>query len=191
MTEVNLSDWNTIPGYEGRYEFKWPNKVKRLARIITYKRCDYVMSSPLKEKMFRVQETKGREYVTLTDSSGLEKAVFMYHIVAAICLGLKPAGKEVNHKNGNARDNRPDNLEYMTHQENVKHAFDMGLIVLPDQVGENNPAAKLTNAQVVKIRHMRDTYSAKELAKKFGVSVWCINDIITGRRRSKETLIGR
>jgi hypothetical protein len=39
--------------------------------------------------------------------------------------GAIPGRLEVNHKNLDRADNRLENLELMTHQENVKHAFDI------------------------------------------------------------------
>lgn len=47
-----------------------------------------------------------------------------HRLVALAFLGNPPTSKhQVNHKNGRRGDNRPDNLEWLTHQENVIHGF--------------------------------------------------------------------
>lgn len=46
----------------------------------------------------------------------------VHRLVATAFIGTIPKGKEVNHKNGNKQDNRVDNLEVVTHKENMNHA---------------------------------------------------------------------
>ncbi len=54
--------------------------------------------------------------------------VYIHQLVAAAFLGPKPAGHEINHKNGVKTDNRAENLEYVTHAENMAHAARNGLL---------------------------------------------------------------
>ena len=52
-----------------------------------------------------------------------------------------PANKtDINHKNGNKKDNRSKNLEYCTHKYNMKHAIDKGLRKY--KVGNNSDLTK-------------------------------------------------
>jgi hypothetical protein len=56
---------------------------------------------------------------------------------------------EVNHKDGNKLNNHISNLEWVTHSENTKHAFKMGLIdksSILNRKGKNNPNYKHGNA---------------------------------------------
>ena len=46
----------------------------------------------------------------------------VHSIIARTFLGKCPAGKEINHRNGIKTDNSVDNLEYVTHAENIRHA---------------------------------------------------------------------
>jgi hypothetical protein len=52
----------------------------------------------------------------------------VHRLVALVALGPCPYGKQVNHRNGNKKDNRAANLEYVTPSENMRHAIEMGLI---------------------------------------------------------------
>jgi hypothetical protein len=109
----------------------------------------------------------------------------VHRLVAAMfCNGYAP-GKVVNHKNGDRQDNRAENLEWVSNQENLIHAKEvLGSRVLHlDQDGERNKMAKLTAAQVLEIKRLRDEgWLQKDLAEKFGVLQNCISRILSGKR---------
>jgi hypothetical protein len=49
-------------------------------------------------------------------------------LVAETFIGPKPGkGYEVNHKDGNKKNNNLDNLEWCTRSQNIKHSFNIGL----------------------------------------------------------------
>ena len=99
--------------------------------------------------------------------------------------------KKCLHKCDNTRCVRELHLFKGTQRDNLKdmlikgrHGHGMtGPITPAIQKGENNPNVKLTEKQVLKIRKMYSTgyYIQKVLAKKFGVDVSTISDIITRR----------
>lgn len=83
-------------------------------------------------------------------------------------------------------DNRVENLEWRTPAENIKHAWDTGLI---NNRGENMGWSKLTQAQVSEIRakykkrknQYTPGYSQEELAKEYKVSRGTIQAIISNK----------
>ena len=55
-----------------------------------------------------------------------------------------------NHINGDKHDNRPENLEWVTHKENTQHAFRTGL--MRGLKGIQHPNARLSEEDVANIR---------------------------------------
>jgi hypothetical protein len=90
-----------------------------------------------------------------------------------------PSALEVNHKNGNGEDNRPDNLEIVTGSGNVRHA--MAVLGKMDRKGSKNSGAKLTEVQVLEIRGLCDSkaMAQTEVARRYGVSTRAIQQIAT------------
>lgn len=64
------------------------------------------------------------EYV-LTDKFGKKKHIQGHRIIAGLFLADVPGKEYVNHINGDRQDNRVENLEYVTHSENVKHSWNV------------------------------------------------------------------
>jgi hypothetical protein len=59
---------------------------------------------------------------------GVRRACAIHRLVLIAFLGEKK-GLIVNHKDGRKMNNQLDNLEWVTHSENILHAFRMGLII--------------------------------------------------------------
>ena len=131
-------------------------------------------------------ENKGWEYLRVSAMRDGHRIHCLAHrLIWQNFFGDIPDGLCINHKNGKKFDNRPSNLELVTYSQNSRHARRTGLL---DQSGEKNPASKLTDEQVVKIRRMyiNERISQTDIAKEFAVSFQTISDIIRGKTRTKQ-----
>jgi hypothetical protein len=96
------------------------------------------------------KDAYGYVRVKLCAAPGKHYTKKAHHVVAEAFIGPRPDGLEVNHINGVRDDNRPENLEYVTHLANVHDAVAKRNSY--SKPGERNPRAKLTWAQVNDIR---------------------------------------
>jgi hypothetical protein len=112
--------------------------------------------------------------------NGRNVTKYVHELVAEAFLGPRPNGMSVNHIDGDKTNNRIENLEYVTHAENMAHAARAGLMVR----GERHPNAKLSDSLVETIRVERAAgASVTGLALTYGVAPSTISQICSGQRR--------
>jgi hypothetical protein len=86
---------------------------------------------------------KGKELAQYKNKDGYlkvkmnNKNVFIHTIISKLFLGERPLNYVVNHKDGNKLNNKPDNLEYVTISENIKHSIEFGMHICnrPELIG--------------------------------------------------------
>jgi len=166
MAEPNpstIESWRPVVGYEGVYE------VSDLGRI---RRCKT-------GRMLR-QNPNGIGYASLDlTRNGVCRKFRVHMLVAAAFMGPTPEGCEVNHGDGDKMNPRADNLEYVTHLENIRHATRTGLHN-PSRPGVENGSAKLTDDTVRAIRReYGHGQSYSRLARKFGVGKSTVARVVT------------
>lgn len=62
-------------------------------------------------------------------NNGKWKNQLLHRLIASAFVPGKEDGLVINHINGNKIDNSPSNLEWVTREENMEHAFRTGLLM--------------------------------------------------------------
>lgn len=104
---------------------------------------------------------------------------WLHRVVWRVLCGDIPEGLEINHKNGDASDNRPENMELVTHTENMRHRDE---VIKTTERGEQRYNAKLTEAKVRMIRASDGSRSTiLRFAEAFGVNHTTVEDVLAWR----------
>ena len=87
---------------------------------------------------------------------------------------------EVNHKDGNKKNNCVTNLEWWTGEYNLNHARSNGLI--NGLKGEKNGRSKLNDSQILEIREkFKNGEKIAKISRDYNVSWTLIKFIVTGK----------
>lgn len=103
-----------IPGFERQYS------ATDSGRIISYK-------SGKPEYISTYVHSTGYSYAILW-TNNTRKRVKVHRIIAELFVKNPENKPQVNHINGIKTDNQANNLEWVTASENIKHAYDLGLL---------------------------------------------------------------
>jgi hypothetical protein len=112
---------------------------------------------------------------------GKRSAKRIHRLVAESFIDNPEGKKEVNHIDGNPKNNHVSNLEWCTHQENMQHAVDTGL--RKDQ-GEKHHWNKLKEHEVLEIYKLRWVYGItnRSIAKMYNISHQHVSDVTRQNR---------
>lgn len=70
----------------------------------------------------------GYPCITLRNDEGKRKTFKVHRLLAELFIPNPDNKPEVNHKDGDKCNNELSNLEWVTHSENIQHAWDTGLL---------------------------------------------------------------
>jgi hypothetical protein len=118
--DIQNEVWKDVIGYEGLYQISNFGRVKSFPK--------WMGSYYSKEKILTPKVDKdGYENVGLCHPNNKRKYLRINRLVASAFIENPNNLPQVNHNDGNKKNNFADNLEWASAQENVQHAWDIGL----------------------------------------------------------------
>lgn len=166
MTEI----WRPVVGKEGQYEVSDLGRVRSLDRYVELAPSARIPAGMTVFRLGRVLRPHTLPYGHQQVMLGRDLNTLVHKLVAEAFLGPRPEGCEVCHNDGDATNNRVDNLRWDTRTGNNldRARFDR---------------CKLSIAEVADIKKATGTYD--EIAKRFNISASHVWNIKNGAQRVK------
>ena len=129
--------WKDIEGFEGRYQISSEGRVKSLPfmqRYLLRNGCEGYRRT--KEKIRRPKLINSGYLVVSLHKDNVGYGALVHRLVAVAF--VPGSGETVNHKDGDKRNNRASNLEWVSYTDNHLHAVRLGLnrravkVICPD-----------------------------------------------------------
>lgn len=154
-----MENWKDIEGYEGIYQISNYGRVKSL-------KPRYKNKSILKAR------TNIYGYSMVYLSYNKRKEYRVHRLVAQAFIDNPENKPQVNHKDGNKKNNNVENLEWCTSSENNLHACKTGLMS-----GFKHHNSKFTKEEILWIRNNYKEVGCNNIARKFKVTPSTIGNI--------------
>jgi hypothetical protein len=159
--------WKDIPGYEGKYQASNEGRIRSIDRRVR------IAHGATRLMQGRILKPAGNRYnphlyVTLGHKAA---GTPVHQLIATTFLGPRPEGMDVRHLDGDARNNRADNLAYGTRTDNILDVYRIG-----------RAWRKLTAEQALDIyKRLQAGEKGRDLAREYGVREGTISAIKKGR----------
>lgn len=134
--------------------------------------------SSLKRRVIRLRsgvKPGGYEFVGLRNPMGECSYKMVHRLVAEAFINNPENLPEVNHLDGNKRNNAVENLEWCNRSRNARHGFETGI----HPQGPDRPDAKLSAKQAREVRSAGGRY--RDIGKQYGICAQTVCKIKNGR----------
>lgn len=175
-----MTEWRTVPGWEGWYVVPDDGQVASVDRLIV---TPDGQRQHHKGKPLSPYDKAGYQLARLRNGSDGRAVMIGVHRLVALAFIPNPNEKPfINHIDCNPGNNQVGNLEWCTQEENLRHSRDLGRMPGPWK-GKRTPVAKLSDDQVKAIRaiYAAGGLSLEKVAAKFSVSKRTIHRVIQRR----------
>lgn len=143
-------------------------------------KCRVLTKSGRKEKCTQLSK---HGYIVVSLQINKEpKLIKLHRAMYESFVGDIPQGMQINHKDGNKLNNKISNLEVVTPEENVKHAWRTGLCTKQFRVGSFNPNCDHTEQEAIAVYTLLKTSNLKhrEIAELLNLDVQFVDNISKG-----------
>jgi len=175
--------WKDIPEFEGFYQASNKGRIRNVKRAVKQQ------GGGIQIKKCRILSPATNRIGYLVCALSVEnklKSRTVHGLIAKAFLGFpEPGYYEVNHKDGNKKNNIPENLEWSNRKLNIQHAIKMGL--LKPLCGEDHWNSKFTDKQREEILFLRNSGGTLvEIANSFNVFPSTIARIVEKQIKIKQ-----
>lgn len=161
-----------ISGFEGLYEVNIKGEIRSLDREITVNG----KKRAIRERVIKSRLGRGGYYTVVLSKGGRHFTKHIHRLLAEAFVKNSLNKPFVNHINGNKQDNRIENLEWVSHSENIRHAYRIGL----SHVSNNRKIIDTCTGKIFS--------SIKEAAKCYYLNYNTCRNYLRGKRKNKTCL---
>lgn len=166
VMENKLSEkWLAVKGFESNYSISSLGRCRSISKWINSKN----QSIAFKAGRILKPKTSKTGYLQLCLCVDNKRTHISVHRLVALAFLPNPNNyPQVNHINGIKTDNRIENLEWCTAYDNIMHALETGLNVMP--TGAAHPHSKGVNQYDMNGKFIRTFGSAREAERETGIT---------------------
>lgn len=154
---------------------------KRIEGFEDYKVSDdgYVYSEKTNRVLNLINNSSGYFHICLTNKGEMQYKL-LHRLIAQAFIPNPEEKPSVNHIDGNKKNNSIENLEWVTNQENIRHAFDIGLM-------KGNPSSR--RKKIVQIdkntnKVISEFDSQFEASKELNIHVSSLSQCLNGKYKT-------
>lgn len=170
VPDLEGETWKNIIGFESQYMVSNLGRIKSCDRILPHKNHG---SWHIKERLLKQVATPyGYMAVSLQLGKGKMQTIRVHRAVADAFIPNPYNLPQVNHIDGNKKNNNVTNLEWVTEKENTTHAWENGLC---------DPIVKAKQKPVVNLDTGERFASIAEAERSFGKTTGAISHALHGK----------